>query len=194
MRYAGNQMLDLREIAPETARPIRREEYERMVELGLFDDERVELLEGVIVQMSPKGPPHESTIDRLNAILVKALDPRARIRVQGSFAASETSEPEPDLAVLPPRDYDTGHPERAFLLIEVSDSSLRKDRGLKARLYAESNVPEYWVVNLVDRVVEVHRDPEAARYRTIETCGAGAAIRLVQFSDVVVAVDDFLRR
>jgi Uma2 family endonuclease len=124
---------------------------------------------------------------------VKRLDPRARIRVQGSFAASDWSEPEPDLAALPNRDYDDAHPQQAFLLIEVSESSLRKDRGPKARIYAQAGVPEYWVVNLVERVVEIHCEPSERGYQRTLRKQRGESITLVQFPDVVVQVDEFLR-
>lgn len=186
-------MLDVREIAPETLRPIRRVEYEQMGSLGLFEDERVELLDGAIVGMSPKGAPHEATIDRLVAILVTTLQGRARVRVQGTFAASQFSEPEPDLLVMPDRDYDDAHPDQAFLVIEVADSSLRKDRGPKARIYAAAGVPEYWIVNLLESVVEVHLAPTDAGYARIDRATRGDTITLVSFPDVVVAVDAFLR-
>src|SRR5688572_1840129 len=125
--YASD-VLDPREIQPETVRPLRRREYEKLAELGLFEGERIELIEGAIVRMSPHGPAHDSTIDRLTELLVIALRGRARVRVQGAFAASDDSEPEPDVAVIPPRDYDDAHPTEAWLIIEVADTSLAKDR------------------------------------------------------------------
>jgi Uma2 family endonuclease len=186
-------MLDPQEIAPERPRPIRRDEYDRMVALGLFEDERVELLYGLLVSMSPHGPPHDSTIDRLTALLVLALRDRARVRVQGAFAASDDSEPEPDVAVLPPGDYDTAHPEEAWLIIEVAESSLAKDTGPKVRLYAASNVLEYWVVNLVDRVIHVYTHPHAGQYQTVRRASRGESITLLKFPDVTVAVEDIIR-
>src|SRR5262245_31776495 len=110
-----------------------------MAELGLFADERVELLYGVIVRMTPKSPPHDSGIDTLTELLVLALHGKATIRVQNAFAASDHSEPEPDLAVVPKADYSRAHPTAAWLIVEVAHSSLRTDRGVKAKLYAESN-------------------------------------------------------
>jgi Uma2 family endonuclease len=187
-------MLDPQEIAPERPRPIRREEYERMVALGLFEDERVELLYGLLISMSPHGPEHDSTIDRLNLLLVRALGDRARVRIQGSFAASDDSEPEPDVAVLPPIDYDDAHPREAWLVIEVAESSLAKDRGPKARLYAASNVSEYWVVNLVDHAIEVHTNPRHGVYETKRQVRRGDRITLVRFPDVELRVDDILRQ
>src|SRR5690348_4349224 len=137
--------------APEQFRPLRRVEYDRLVALGTFDRERIELIGGALRRMSPIGPPHASTVDDLNRLLVLALVGRAIVRVQGSFAADELSEPEPDLCILPLGDYRSAHPSEAHLIIEVSDSSLAYDRGEKAQLYAACGVPEYWVVNLVDR-------------------------------------------
>ena len=94
-----------------------------MVALGLFEDERVELIDGVVLCMSPEGAPHGATIQRLNQILVLALYPRAAVRVQSSFAASDGSEPEPDVAVVRAGDYDDAHPSKADLIIEVADDS-----------------------------------------------------------------------
>ncbi len=179
--------------ASEQIRPLRRVEYDQLVTLGTFEGERVELIAGAIRRMSPIGPPHTSTVDLLTELLVVALVGRARVRVQGSFAASELSEPVPDLCIIPRRDYSSAHPSEAHLIIEVADSSLRYDRGEKAQLYAACGVPEYWVVNLVDRAVEVHREPAAAGYGQITTVPRGARLHLLAFPDVELAVDDFLR-
>jgi hypothetical protein len=109
--------IDLQDIAPDGIRRLTRAEYDRMIEMGLFEDERVELLHGVLVTMSPIGAPHASVVDRLNAILVLATHGRALVRVQNPFAASDDSEPEPDLALVPMGDYDDEHPQRALLVI-----------------------------------------------------------------------------
>ena len=179
--------------APEQFRPLRRAEYDQLVALGTFEGERIELIDGALRRMSPIGPPHTSTVDYLTELLVLALVGRARVRVQGSLAATELSEPEPDFCILPLGDYHSAHPSRAHLVIEVSDSSLRYDREEKARLYAVCGVPEYWIVNLVDRVVEVHRQPSAGCYREVTTVPKGARLRLLAFPDTELAVDDFVR-
>lgn len=179
--------------APEHFRPLRRVEYDRMVELGLFQGEHIELIDGELRRMSSIGPPHTSTVDRLNERLVLALVGRARVRVQGPFAADELSEPEPDLTVLPLADYDAAHPSVAHLIVEVAESSLSYDRGRKARLYAECGVPEYWIVNLVSRVVEVHREPGADGYGQMSVHPKGSRLQLLAFPDVELAIDDFLR-
>jgi Uma2 family endonuclease len=179
-------------VLPGYARPIRRDEYDKMVALGLFEGERVELLYGVIVRMPPKGAPHDSAIQRLTALLVPALLGRATVRIQSSFAASDGSEPEPDVAVVPPGEYREDHPSRAMLLIEVADSSLAVDRGVKAQLYAESGVAEYWVANVRDAIVEVHSEVVAGAYTRVEPFRRGDRLRTAAFPDVDVAVSDIL--
>jgi Uma2 family endonuclease len=179
--------------AAEHVRPLRRVEYDHLVSLGIFDGEHIELIDGQLRRMSPIGPPHASTVDRLTELLVLTFAGRARVRVQGSFAAGEFSEPEPDLIVLPLGDYDAAHPDVAHLMIEVAESSLSYDRGRKARLYAECGVPEYWIVNLVERVVEVHRTPVSGKYEHVTVHAKGERLRLLAFPDLELAIDDFLR-
>jgi Uma2 family endonuclease len=179
-------------VLPEHARPIRRHEYDKMVELGIFEGERVELLYGVIVRMSPKGAPHDSAIQRLTALLVPALLGRATVRIQSSFAASDGSEPEPDVAIVPLGEYRDEHPSSASLIIEVADSSLTVDRGVKAQLYAESGVAEYWVVNVRDGIVEVHSEIVAGAYTRVEPFRRGDELRPAAFADVLIAVKDVL--
>ena len=186
-------MLDPSEINPETPRPIARSEYDRMVEMGFFEGERVELLYGVIVRMSPHGPEHDGALNRLAEILTHALVGRARVRVQSGFAASDGSEPEPDIAVVPLADYDAEHPREAWLIVEVAKSSLAKDLGPKARLYAESGVDEYWVVDLVARRIVVYTGPENGRYLMRRDLARGEVVELRRFAEVSVAVADVLR-
>ena len=192
MRYPTS-VLDLSEIQPDEQRLLRRSEYERMVALGLFEEEQVELLYGVIVKMSPDGPEHDAPVSRLTELFVRALAGQARIRVQSAFAASDGSEPEPDLAVVPPGEYDDAHPSSAWLIVEVAKSSLAKDRGPKARLYAESGVPEYWVVNLVDTLIEVHTAPRDGLYRQITRYGVDDVIHCDRFPDLQVPVAAVLK-
>src|SRR3954469_19367427 len=129
--------------AAEVIRPLRRVEYDQLVSLGAFQNERIELLEGALVAMSPIGAPHSSAVQKLTRLLVLALEGRAAVRCQSSFAAQDYSEPEPDFAVVPLGEYDTDHPHEAYLIIEVADSSLDIDRGKKLRVYANCGVPEY---------------------------------------------------
>ena len=185
-------MLTDEQIAPETLRPLRRSDYDRMVELGLFEDERVELLHGMLVAMSPQDALHADVIGRLNRCLVPALLGRALVRVQAPLAVSDESEPEPDVAVVPEGDYSAGHPQTALLVVEVAGSSLKKDRGVKARLYAAAGIPEYWLVDLERRVVEVRTRPTARRYGRLRTKRLGDTITLVELPGVALRIADFL--
>lgn len=143
-----------------------------MIETGVFDeDERVELLEGVIVSVSPQNADHALTVERLSDPLFLHLPAEFVIRCQLPLALSETDEPEPDVAVLEratPRSR-REQPTTARLIFEVATESLRKDREVKAPLYARSAIPEYVIVNLRENCLEVHRDPDpsAARYRVV---------------------------
>jgi Uma2 family endonuclease len=187
-------MLDLENLAPGTLRPLKRVEYERMVREGLFVDERIELLDGFLVVMTPIGGPHAEAVDRLTELLVSALKGRARVRVQGPFAASDDSEPEPDLAIYPLQDYTDQHPSQALLVIEVADSSLRKDRGIKAPLYASAGVPEYWIVDVEGRAFEIYSAPVGGRYTHTAHRGLGDHIAVPSFHDVIVDVASILSR
>ncbi|HEY3352927.1 MAG TPA: Uma2 family endonuclease [Polyangia bacterium] len=180
------------QLGPEKLRPLRRPEYDRLVALGCFEDERVELLRGVLVAMSPQGALHAEVIRRLVRLLAAALRDRGLLQVQSPLALGDDSEPEPDLAVVPPGDYAEAHPSEALLVIEVADSSLRKDRAIKAGLYAAARIPEYWLVNLDERTVEVYRVPAAGAYGSTTSAGRDAVLRPVALPDVELAVADFL--
>jgi Uma2 family endonuclease len=109
------------------------------------------------------------------------------------LAVSDDSLPEPDVAVVPSGDYDRAHPKTAFLVVEVADSSLNKDRLVKAALYAAGGVEEYWIVDLAAGVIEVHSDPVAERYRRAAPASPGESLRLRAFPDVEIPVGDILR-
>ena len=138
-----------------------RSEYHRMVDLDFFTGRRVELIEGQVIEMAAMRSPHAVAIDLADAELKTAFGPEYYIRQQKPFVVSDLSEPEPDVAVIKGsvRDFAAAHPTQAELLVEVADSSLRYDRETKRSLYAKANVPEYWIVNLVTRQLEVHRQP-----------------------------------
>lgn len=156
-------------LAAEPRRTITVFDYHRMIEAGiLHEDDRVELLEGVIVEMSPQSERHAQAIQRLTRILFRALGDDYAIRPQLPLTLGENSEPEPDIAVMRAQDAlsHREHPSRALLVIEVAGDSLRKDRAVKSNLYARFGVAEYWVVNLEERTIEVQRDPGPdGRYR-----------------------------
>ncbi len=149
------------ELPPEF-RPLRRSEYDRLVGLGVFEGTRVELVGGVLIEMSPQKPPHYGLIMALNKLLVLAAGDQYVVGAQGPLAVDDISEPEPDFTILPTGvDYMRVLPDEAFLVIEVSNSSLRFDLGEKARRYAMAGYPEYWVLDVQARIVHVHRDPLA---------------------------------
>jgi Uma2 family endonuclease len=186
-------MLDPAQIAPGQIRPLRRAEYDKLVELGVFhEDERIELLCGFLVAMSPQGAPHAGIAAELTEILIERLGRRAQVRCGMPFAATEWSEPEPDIAVVPRRSYFDAHPERAHLIVEVSYSSLRLDRNVKRGIYAAAGVPEYWIVDVVDEVVELHSAPVDGEYTVIQRVERGGVLRPLEFPDVALAVDDLL--
>ena len=172
--------------------PITRWQYDRMVEAGLFEDQKIELLYGVIVRMSPQGSRHAYPIRKLTPLLVAAVGDRAQIQVQLPLAMPHDSEPEPDLSIVPPGDHLEDHPSEALLVVEVADTSLRRDRVHKLPLYAEGGVPEVWLVDLAGSVVEVYTEPLGATYASKRTARRGDRIRLVAFGDVEIAVDVFL--
>ncbi len=171
-----------------TPRRIARAEYERMVELGFFQDERVELIRGVIVRMPPQGPLHSSPIQNLTHLLSRRLPDHTRVRVQLPLAGPGDSMPEPDLAVVAHADYRNEHPRSAHLVIEVSNTSREYDRETKAPLYAELGVPELWLVDVQRKCVEVRTEPEDGAYRRVETFRLGDSVAVRAFPDVTVAV------
>ncbi len=133
-----------------------------MAEAGIFaPGERIELIEGEIVAMTPQGSRHATAVALVHEALRGVLGTGFYVRQQLPLSLSLDSEPEPDVAVVrgAARDYVQAHPTQALLVVEVADVTLAFDRGQKASLYARAGIPEYWIVNLVDRVLEVHRDP-----------------------------------
>lgn len=139
----------------------RRDEYHRMAEAGIFNGQRVELIEGEVVEMSPQGGPHFTAIALAEEALRRIFGQGYVVRAQGPLCVGELSEPEPDVAVVPGavRDYREAHPATALLVVEIADSTLTFDRGEKASLYAKASIPDYWIVNLIDRQVEIRRNP-----------------------------------
>jgi Uma2 family endonuclease len=186
-------MLTADQVGPETIRPLSRSEYDRLVTSGAFDDERIELLYGTLVSMSPQDPAHARAIQDLAESLFHAIGGRARVLVQLPLAASGDSEPEPDVAVVPLGDYGEAHPDRALLVVEVAASSLRKDREVKGRLYAEMAVPEYWVVNVADRILERYTGPTGGKYAHVERLTAASSVSLKAFPDMILPLAQLLR-
>ncbi len=147
-------------------------EYYRMGEAGILTPEdRVELIEGELIQMAPIGPEHSSVVDDVAATLIRAVADRARVRIGQPLRLDAHNEPQPDLALVVPRPdrYRASHPTPGdvLLLIEVAQSSLAFDRTAKLRLYASHGIQEYWIVNLPERCLEVCRDPQGDRYASV---------------------------
>jgi Uma2 family endonuclease len=177
-------------------RRFTREEYHRMGEVGILTrDDRVELIRGEIITMSPQGLRHRAFIDNLNHLLATGLAGRAIVSIQMPIALTDDTEPEPDVQVLrrrpvPYKDHEAEASD-ALLLIEVAQSSLAYDRSTKLRLYAAAGIPEYWVVDCVAESIEVHRAPEAGGYREVtRVAGPTATVALQAFADVVLALAD----
>ncbi|WP_206051120.1 Uma2 family endonuclease [Nocardioides speluncae] len=172
-------------------------EYEAMARTGVLrEDDRVELLDGEIVVMTPIGPPHAGVVKRLNRLLVTALGEAAIVGVQDPLRLSAHSEPEPDLVVARPRsdDYTAGHPgpDDALLVIEVADSSLAVDRGVKVPLYAAAGITEVWLVDLAGAAVHVHRAPAGSAYTEIQTLRRGDTVTPLAFPDLAVELTAIL--
>ena len=157
--------------APAAPTPHRftRQEYHRLAESRLLADERVELLDGVIITMSPQNSPHAATVHRLLFTLLPVVGDAAYLRVQAPIVLDDWSEPEPDIVICQPdpTDYAQHHPRanQVMVVIEVADSSLAYDQGQKTQAYAASGIPEYWIVNLADRTVAILTDPSRDRYQ-----------------------------
>jgi len=186
-------MVDPSELAPERIRPLSRREYDRMVDLGMFEDEHVELLRGTVVTMSPQGEHHGGVVAWFSQRLTLALGMSRQVRPALPFAADEWSEPEPDVAVCT---YDHGvhdHPTKTLLLIEVSQTSLRKDRGLKLQIYAKAGVPEYWIVDLTTLTVEVYTQPSPTGYASVQHLRDGDLLRPTQLPGVELPVAEIPR-
>ena len=150
--------------APLTVRRWKRVEYERLVDLGAFDDdEPVELIGGQLIVAEPKGSEHATGVEMAGDALRAVLPAGWIVRGQNPISLDDESAPEPDIAVVGGSlaDYRHAHPTRPALIIEVAETSLRFDRIEKGSLYARAGIADYWIVNLVDRVLEVYRDPDA---------------------------------
>ena len=170
------------------------QDYHRMAETGVFDHARVELIRGAIIDMAPIGTSHVLTVMLLTEAFAPLLvQKRARISVQNSVRLGAQSEPEPDLVLLAWQAARMDHPTApdVLLAIEVADTTLSYDRTVKGPLYAAAGIAEYWIVNLPERVVEVHRDPGPDGYRHVTAAGSGQ-LAPVALPDFAVAVADML--
>ena len=174
-----------------------RMEYDRLVQLGIFEGERLELLDGLLAVREPQGTRHATAVRRVVAALRRALGDAWQIDSHLPIALDDDSEPEPDVAVVPgdPDSYRDAHPSRPLLIVEVADSSYRIDHTYKASLYARAGVPEYWLVDVIRETVEVHRRPERSpeaphgwRYASIEALRPPSTIAPLLTPESAIAV------
>ncbi len=178
-----------------------RDEFHRMADLGFFAGQRAELLEGEIMVFSPQKPAHFVAVDQVADLLRQHFAKGFHVRMQGPLDLGPHSEPEPDVAVVKGSraSYRTRHPKSAVLIVEVSDTTLLNDRNRKASLYARAGVADYWIVNLVNRQLEVYRDPQPDStrpyghgYGATTILGPGRSVSPLAAPKVSLAVADLL--
>jgi len=182
---------------PVSRRLFTVDEYYRMAQAGiLHEDDRVELIEGEIIEMAAIGSRHAACVDRLNQLFSGRVAGRAIVRVQNPIRLSQHTEPQPDLALLRPRPdfYATGHPgpQDVFLVVEVADTSVGFDRETKLPLYARVGIPEAWLVNLSEDRLDLYRRPTSTGYQALQRLERGRRVSPLAFADLVCAVDDIL--
>lgn len=173
------------------------DEYHRMADAGILtEDDRVELIDGQVVRMSPIKSRHASCVDRLTALFTRRLRDRAIVRVQNPIILGRHSEPQPDVVILRPRPdyYATRHPGPAdvLLLIEVGDATREYDREIKLPLYARAGISEVWLVDLRDEVLSAYRGPALKSYRNRIDFGRGSRLPAIAFPRVAIRVNDIL--
>lgn len=173
------------------------DDYYRMAESGVIaPDERTELLDGQVVFQMTINSRHAGCVNRLNQRLSRQLIDRAIVAVQNPLRLGPYSEPQPDVALLRPREdsYDRSHPqpEDVLLLIEVADSSLDLDRRVKMPLYAAAGIAEVWLIDLANDAVELYRDPDARGFRQLQRLGRGGTLSALRLPDLRLDIDDVL--
>ena len=177
--------------------PFTVDDYHRMAELGILDeDDRVELLDGQVVEMTPIGPEHAGCVDALTTLLSRRVGDTAVVRVQNPLILGTRWEPQPDVALLRPRadGYRTAHPGAGdvLLVIEVADTTAGSDRDVKLPLYARAGIAEAWLVDLAAEVIEVHRQPGLEGYREVHTLRRGDTLSALLLPASSIPVDDVL--
>jgi len=175
-----------------TRRPLTVREYHRMGKAGiLHEDDRVELIEGQLVAVSPIGSEHAGTVNSLNRTLVMVVGDSGVVAVQNPIRLDDFSEPQPDFSVLRPRADDyrgaTPRPADVLLVIEIADSSLRYDRRIKLPLYARHGIPEVWIVDIGGRQIEVHRQPAGEIYAEVTQVGPDGMLPLSFLDDQAIS-------
>src|SRR5262249_4227161 len=196
LEYHANE--DLRDMQIEVSKKLFTvDEYYRMAKAGIIGpDDRVELIEGEIIQMSPIGVRHAGHVNRLNHLFVTTLRRRGVVSVQSPIQLNDYTEPEPDLIVLKPRSHYYAskkvRAEDALLIVEVSDTTLRYDRKIKRKLYAAAGIPEVWIENLEADELLVYREPAGKAYRVSLTLRTGDSVSAIAFPDLKFTIDELL--
>lgn len=170
-------------------------EYHRMAEVGiLHEDDRVELIEGEIVEMAAIGTRHFVCVNGLTRLLVRAVGDEVIVSVQNPVRLDERNEPQPDLAVIRNRNYRESlpGPEDVLLLIEVSDTTLSYDKNIKLPLYARSGIPEVWIVDLTNETIERHTNPSGDDYRNLEKVRRGETFQSAALPGLSLRADAVL--
>lgn len=175
---------------------LRVEDYDKMIEHGIFDeDEKIELWDGVLIKMSPKGIKHANAVRRIDKIIKQILGEKVIISSQDPIQLNDFSEPEPDITLIKPplETYDLRHPIPAdiHLLVEIAESSIAKDRG-KASNYGRSGIPQYLILNLNTNEIEDYREPSEDGYRSKKTYTKDEKFNLAAFPEVEIKVADLL--
>jgi len=178
-------------------RQITVKQYDSMIKNGIFDEnDKVELLNGVIIEKMTKGTKHSSTTDRVTRIFYRIFGDNLIVRNQNPIWLDEFSEPEPDIVLAMPKDdeYETTHPtpNEIFLILEVSDTTLSYDRNDKCLAYSRAGIRQYLLLNVQDKTIEDYREPSADGYQSKQTFRAGQSFNLVSFPQNTFKVEDFL--
>ena len=173
------------------------EQYHKMAESGILtENDRVELIQGEVIEMSPIGRRHASCVARLTRLFTLRLGETAIVWPQNPIELDDTSEPQPDLTLLQPRPdfYESGHPqpEDIFLIVEVADTTAKFDRGVKIPLYAKDNIAEVWLVDINQQCIEVYRQPSPTGYKNVQTFPLGQTLSIQAFPDIEITVDQVL--
>lgn len=173
------------------------EQYHQMVEAGILsEDDRVELIRGEIIEMSPIGRRHAANVKRINALFMMRLGQSVTIGVQDPIQLDNNSEPQPDISILRRRGdfYLSGHPQPQdiLLLIEVADTTIETDREVKILLYADANILEVWLVDIDAECVEVYRQPSPTGYQIIQKFYRGQTLSIQTLPDINITVDEIL--
>lgn len=184
-------------ISPVTRKRFRVEEFHKMTELGILPEESGwEIVDGYLIDKMSIGSKHASTVKRLNRILTKLVKDNAIVSVQDPIRLDDYNEPEPDIALLKPREdfYSKNHPlpQEILLLIEVSDSTIEYDRKIKKTLYAKAGITEFWIINLQDDTLEFYSQPKNGNYRLARILESGETLKLNSIENLTLTINEIL--